>query len=550
MTLHELGSTDEVKSFQTTNPNTLICFSATWCGPCVQSKPQLQELASSYASDPSLDVKVGIVYEHNLGDDIHQFRISAFPTYVLFGGNGMEKGRVEGVNFDGIRQMVATAGCKKDLGEGYSLGGGGAAVSAEEARAQRLAKFQKLEPKSTPIEASAEPKQEMKPESASKEAMVEAKPDVEMTDATEEAKEGTTTTEMVDPTTSLPKEHIETLTGAMGFSLIRAQKGLLKSTTGVEGAIEWLLEHQDDADIDDPIPLVPNTEVTDSGGAGGMVAKSYKCNECGKILASMADLELHANKTGHTDFEELTTAVKPLTPEEKAAKVLEIKALLKAKRAEREEAEKVDNVDREKQRRFMGKEMGKTKEQMDIEKRKRDAMMRKREKEESKRERERIRRELEKDKLERRAHKGKLTSKLGVDGYHPDGIQYDVNTGENIDDAKPKPKVKPSAAKIDEYISKVASYRAGGDGGKCLKILLAIVKKVVENPNEDKFKSVSMESKVYKGKIKPFVGAKNLLLAVGFNPNEQGEHLVLGGDADMEVLSSTKDKLEAAFAAY
>ena len=68
---------------------------------------------------------------------------------------------------------------------------------------------------------------------------------------------------------------------------------------------------------------------------------SYKCNECGKILSNMANLELHANKSGHSDFSESTEEVKPMTDEEKAAKVLEIKALLKAKRAEREEAEKV-----------------------------------------------------------------------------------------------------------------------------------------------------------------------------------------------------------------
>ena len=76
-----------------------------------------------------------------------------------------------------------------------------------------------------------------------------------------------------------------------------------------------------------------------------------------------------------------------MTPEEKAAKILEIKDLLAKKRAEREEAEKVDHVEREKQRRFMGKEMIKTREQMEMEQRKRDAKARKREKLEEKRER-------------------------------------------------------------------------------------------------------------------------------------------------------------------
>ena len=63
--------------------------------------------------------------------------------------------------------------------------------------------------------------------------------------------------------------------------------------------------------------------------------------------------------------------------------------------------------------------MAKTREQMEMEQRKRDAIQRKREKEAAKRERERIRAELEKDKLERKANKGKLSSRLGVDGYNP-----------------------------------------------------------------------------------------------------------------------------------
>jgi UBX domain-containing protein 1/4 len=159
----------------------------------------------------------------------------------------------------------------------------------------------------------------------------------------------TPATDASDPVKNLEQNDLDTLTGEMGFSLLRAQKGLIFSSAGtVESAIEWLMEHQDDVDIDDPIP------------AGALAkAQSYKCNQCGKILSNMANLELHANKTGHSDFEESTTAVKPLTAEEKAAKIAEIKELLKAKRAEREEAEKVDHVEREKQRRFQGKEMAK-----------------------------------------------------------------------------------------------------------------------------------------------------------------------------------------------
>ena len=59
-----------------------------------------------------------------------------------------------------------------------------------------------------------------------------------------------------------------------------------------------------------------------------------------------------------------------------------------------------------------------------------------------------------------------------------------------------------------------------------------------------------MENKVFKVKVKPFVGAKALLEAVGFMPNDTGDALVLGDDANAKLLSDTLVKLEAAHAAY
>jgi hypothetical protein len=83
-----------------------------------------------------------------------------------------------------------------------------------------------------------------------------------------------------------------------------------------------------------------------------------------------------------------------------------------------------------------------------------------------------------------------------------------------------------------------------------MKILLAYIKNVVDNPDENKFKHINMENKAYKTKVKPFIGAKSLLLAVGFSPNDDGTGLDLDDDADREVLAQTKTKLEAALATY
>lgn len=452
---------------------------------------------------------------------------------------------MEGVNFEGIKALVRQHCKAHDFGTGNSLGGGGGnAANAADARAQRLARFGG----GGEEEANAKPPVEKKEVElpAKDEEMKEEGEDILDNMDVDNAEEKCEEDEMIDPTANLKKEDVETLTNSMGFSEVRAQKGLLNGNGTVEGAVEWLMNHQDDDDIDDPIEKVP-------AAAAGAVAQSYKCNECGKILSNVANLELHANKTGHSDFEESTEVKTPLTAEEKAAKILEIKSLLKAKRLDRENTEKAENVDREKQRRSMGKQMLKTREDMEIDQRKRMAQQRKKEKEDALKERQRIRAELDKDRRERAANKGKLSSKLGVDGYQPDGIQYDVNPDGGSQEDAPSPKkmaAAPSTAKMDEYITKVSSYRAGGDGGNCLKILKTYIGNVVNNPDDPKYKKINMENKAYKTKVKPFLGAKNLLLAIGFAPTDDGTALELTEDANMDVLKQAQEKVEIAYEKY
>ena len=527
--LRELSSPQELESFLRDNPACLVTFSAHWCGPCQRSKPQLEQMALQQPAS----LPFAIIYEDVLQNQIHEYRIRAFPTYVAY-AQQQEVQRVEGANLPAVQQMAealsSKAGGMPTTG-GETLGGSHAtALSPEEARKLRLAALGAGTAGTTPARSSTP---SAKPAAGTSDDPMVLDPKVEAAEKVDDDMEDATPEE--DPTASLDPELVRQLTEEMGFSLIRAQKGLLHGNNTLESAIEWLTEHQDDPDIDDPIATLK--------------AMSYKCNDCGKILSNMANLELHANKTGHSDFEESTKLVKPLTEDEKKAKIAEIKQLLKEKRAEREEAEKVDRTEQEKQRRMMGKEMAQTREELEKEQRKREIYLRKKEKEDFKKERARIKAELEKDKRERAANQGKLTSKLGVEGYNPSAIQYELEqpTEDQQEHAK---KLKVDASKIDQYIEKVSSYRAGGDGGKSLKLLSLFVGNVVDNPDNDKFKSINMQGNAYKTKIKPFVGAKNILLAVGFSPNEDGSSLVLNEDASMEVLAQTRDKLVNALKAY
>ena len=329
MTLIELQSPSTLADFIRAKTAVVVTFSAHWCGPCRASKPALESLATKMSDELSM----GIVYEDILGDATHgTYHIRAFPTHVLF-VNGVESQRIEGANIPAIETMIqtyrTTAPKVSNLASmtgGETLGGSSNApvLSPAEARLARLAKLGATAAASPPAFATTT----STPAAAADVSMSETESDVKPSTATTE--DGTGDVEMVDnddntqqppvmidPTTKLNPEHVQTLTETMGFTLIRAQKGLLYGTGNtVEGAIEWLMEHQDDSDIDEAILLQQ-----DATG----VAQSYKCNECGKILSNMANLELHANKTGHSDFEESTQCIKPMTPEEKIAKIAEIK---------------------------------------------------------------------------------------------------------------------------------------------------------------------------------------------------------------------------------
>jgi len=312
-----LDSAEAVRSFLSNNSHgCMVCFSAHWCGPCKASKPALEQLAAQQTSD-----KMAIAYESDLGDALHQtYAVRAFPTYILF-VHGQEQQRVEGANLAKVEEMLKQIPSVPLTG-GETLGGtGAAALSPAEARAARLAKLgasadaadaqvaaaTAMETDEAPKEAEAA--QKTTEASAPSPAKTDPDGDTEMKEAS------SANASAADIAATLDPASLQTLTEDMGFSLLRAQKGLIYGTGGtVEGAVEWLTLHQDDDDID----TAPITQEN-------IGAQSYKCNDCGKILSNMANLELHANKTGHSDFEESTERVKPLTEEEKQAKIAEIK---------------------------------------------------------------------------------------------------------------------------------------------------------------------------------------------------------------------------------
>mmetsp|Transcript_18055 Transcript_18055/g.68466 ORF Transcript_18055/g.68466 Transcript_18055/m.68466 type:complete len:531 (-) Transcript_18055:96-1688(-) len=513
---------------QLRHPKKLVIsyFGAPWCGPCQMYSPQYEALA--HATPAGHFIKV----QDTARDVVMDQGIRAFPTTKFF-VDGELKDEVRGADINSTKRIVEEL--SKHLfaafaGSGATLGGTGGPASAEEQRQARLRRFNvptqpKEEPRivdenamevcgpdgCTPA-ASGVPTEDEQLQAAiamsmsSDEPAAAAAPEAgkEEDQAMDEDADGGEDKELSE---GVGKQLVD-----MGFGAVRCRKAL--RSVGVhadlDSCLNWLTEHQDDADIDDEATMPPKP--------------------------------------------------KEFTPEEKAAQLAKLQERIAERRAERAQEEKAGEISREATRRQQGKETLMRREEMERMARIREAEKIKKEKAEARVERQRILAELERDKRERMANNGKLGSRLGVEGYKPSGVQYDAEGNEAEAEARPAPTPQALAATVspadapqvmDQCIESMSQYRAGGDGGKALDILMKIIRKIVENPGVEKFERLNMDGKAYRSKIKPFVGGQKFMIAAGFakKSDESGNHMVLE-NRDDELLQTALQKLEAGLQRY
>ncbi|BAT74382.1 hypothetical protein LR48_Vigan01g105400 [Vigna angularis] len=299
--------------------------------------------------------------------------------------------------------------------------------------------------------------------------------------------------EMVVP--EVDKKLLEELE-SMGFSTARATRALHYSgNAGLEAAVNWIVEHENDHDIDQ-MPLVP------------------------------ANTKIEASKPS-------------LTPEELKAKQQELRERARKKK---EEEEKRTEREKEKERIRIGKELLEAKRIEEENERKRLLALRKAEKEEEKRAREKIKQKLEEDKAERRR-------RLGLPPEEPSAAKS--SAAPVVEEKKSFVPVRPAtkAEQMRECLRSLKQNHKENEARvkKAFQTLLTYVGNVARNPDEEKFRKIRLSNQSFQDRVGSLKGGIEFLEICGFEKMDGGEFLFLPRDkVEMAILNTAGSELDSA----
>ncbi|CAD6588672.1 MAG: hypothetical protein TREMPRED_005119 [Tremellales sp. Tagirdzhanova-0007] len=180
---------------------------------------------------------------------------------------------------------------------------------------------------------------------------------------------------------------------AMGFDPARIDWAL-KATknAGLQPAMDHLLENSDNAIPD------PSTQI--SSGTGGDDLDEDDQDAVTAHIKKMGGTVTQSDLVPR-EFEESTEEIKPLTDEEKKAKLQELREKLAQKRAVQGKEDAKSNKANEALRRKAGQDSGKIKEDLQLKEAQKDADKKKRDKMEDQKARAAIKAQIETDKRER-----------------------------------------------------------------------------------------------------------------------------------------------------
>ncbi|XP_069036362.1 UBX domain-containing protein 1 [Lepisosteus oculatus] len=177
----------------------------------------------------------------------------------------------------------------------------------------------------------------------------------------------------------------------MGFERNRAEKAVAHTgNQGIERAMDWLMEHENDPDIDEPYVPPAGNVLGSEGAEQGTPAD-----------ASTAEPEPEPEPEPGTQELQEDESKRPLTEEEKREQVKRLEELMRVKQQERMEREREAELEREKQRRKQGQELLQVRQRLQEEEMRKLAEERRREKLEDRLARQRVREKIARDKAER-----------------------------------------------------------------------------------------------------------------------------------------------------
>ncbi|TXG54123.1 hypothetical protein EZV62_019379 [Acer yangbiense] len=302
---------------------------------------------------------------------------------------------------------------------------------------------------------------------------------------------------------------------ALGFPLSRAANALHYSgNSGLEDAVNWIIDHENDADIDQ-MPLVA------------------------------VNIEIDSSEPEYTN-EEMEMKVQELR--DRAHQKKEVKKL------EREG---------EKERIRAGKELLETKRIAEENERKRFLALRKAEKEEEKRAREKIRQKIDADKAKLGieaftmvSRHVSLEAKPGVERRHNLGFLSEnpaaVNPSISIVHNKMNPLPVLSVTKAEHMRECLRSLKRNHKGDdarvkRAFQTLLIYVGNVIKNPNEEKFRKIRVGNLLFQDRVGSMKEGVEFLELCGFEKTEGGNFLFLPHHkVDMAALNSAGSVLRSA----
>ncbi|PWA38580.1 UBX domain-containing protein 4 [Artemisia annua] len=288
----------------------------------------------------------------------------------------------------------------------------------------------------------------------------------------------------------------------MGFSLARAMRALHYSgNSSLEDAISWLIDHENDPDIDE-MPSVP-VKIEIEGLESSSISEEVKL---------------------------------------KAQKLRE-----KSRKRNKEEDKKLEHR-KEKERIRAGKELQETKKIMEENERKRFIALRKAEKQEENRARERVRQKLNDDKVERRARLGLAPqSNASLETITPT-----VHESKETTSVTSKRVGVESTTKADLMRDCLRSLRRNNKDDefkvkRAFETLLIYVRNVARDPDENKYRKIRLSNPAFKERVGIFTQGIKFLELCGFERVEGGKYLFLPRDRfELAVFKSAMNQLHSA----